>query len=169
MARSAYQTDAKKQRVSPRHDILWLNVPAIVADNEDPENQHRIKVIIPIIDEERVQEDWVRQKGGLAGSNGYGFFFVPAKGSLVVLSGEFGQGENLYYECVYSENSLVPGDFPDESVSGIRVPGDLKLICDGDLVIEGGRIVMASRFGTIQEKAAAGKITDPVDDGGGGV
>jgi hypothetical protein len=166
MARSAYQTDAKRQRVSPRPDVLWLNVPAIVADNEDPEYQHRIKVIIPIIDEEEVQDDWVRQKGGLAGSNGYGFFFVPAKGSLVVLSGEFGQGENLYYECVYSEVSLVPGDFPDESVSGIRVPGDLKLICDGDLILEGGRILEKARFGTIQQSAAAGHIIDPEGEGG---
>lgn len=167
MARSLYQQLAKKQREVARLANWFHCVPAIVAVNEDPEYMHRIKVIIPAIDENKIHDDWVMQMGGFAGSGGYGAFQIPKKGSPVVLFSEFGQGEVIYYQSVYSESNLVPGDFNDETSRGMRSDGDLKFICQGDLILEGGRILMKSAFGTIQISAAAGLIIDPVDEGGG--
>jgi hypothetical protein len=166
MGRSLYKQLANLQEERAESANWFTCVPAFVADNLDPEYQHRIKVIIPLIDEEKVHDDWVRQMGGFAGSAGYGQFDIPAVGSEVVLFSEFGQGENLYYMACYNELNVVPGDFPDETARGIRSDGDLKLICDGDLILEGGRVLIKSRFGTIQISAAAGLIIDPADEGG---
>lgn len=155
MARSLYQELARKQREIARSENWFTCVPAIVADNDDPEHQHRIKVIIPLIDEEKVHDEWVRQMGGFAGSGGYGNFDIPKKGSEVVLFSEFGQGENLYYMCVYNEENDVPGDFPDETVRGLRSDCDYKLVVEGDLYIKAGSITFESNS-TIDNIAPAG-------------
>jgi Type VI secretion system/phage-baseplate injector OB domain len=165
MRRSLYQLLAKKQREIAQSENWFQCVSATVAVNDDPHHLHRIKVIIPIIDEQTVHDEWVKQMGGFAGSGGYGNFEIPKLGSEVVLFSEFGQGENLYYQCVYNETNPVPGDFEDETSRGVRSDGDLKFICRGDLVIEGGRILMKSAFGTIQISAAAGIIFAPEDEG----
>ena len=47
----------------------------IVVDNEDPEQQGRIKVKLPWFDDETVTE-WCRVRQAYAG-NGYGMFFIP--------------------------------------------------------------------------------------------
>lgn len=120
----------------------WLiGVHAIVADNEDPERQHRIRVIIPSIDEDYIYDIWVIPLVFCMG-NGYGAVFIPPKGSEVVLFGYLGQKHNLYYASHYNEEMLIPPDFEDETVSGFRVPGDLKLIADLDFQIRGGRIAI---------------------------
>lgn len=171
MAGSLYKelTKAVQQRMDS--GILWVNVPAIVVENEDPEHRHRIKVVIPRMNEEgkkEVHDEWIDFSGPYAGSAGHGDVAIPAIGSEVLLTGEMGQGERLFYLCTYNENSVTPGDSDDETVRVIRAPGDLIIACRGDLKLEGGRILMKSRFGTIQESAAAGKINDPEDEGGGG-
>ncbi|MGB7923452.1 MAG: phage baseplate assembly protein V [Pyrinomonadaceae bacterium] len=148
----------------------WFQfIPAIVADNEDPEHQHRIKVKLPHMDNPtEVHEEWVRQAGGFAGSKGYGNWDVPKKGSPVVLGSVFGEGQQLFYFCIYNKANNVPGDFEDETARGIRTDGDYKIIVRGDLIIEGGRVLIKSAFGTIQLSAAAGLIVNPIDEGGGG-
>jgi hypothetical protein len=155
------RSDERRESADP---LVWINVPALVAENEDPEHRHRIRVVVPALDEDAILDDWVEQLGTYSGSGGYGDFAVPAIGSEVRLFGEFGQGDNLAYLCVYNEHNLTPGDSDDETTRVIRAPGDLKIICAGDLFLEGGRVLMQSRFGTIQQKAAAGLITDPEGD-----
>jgi len=156
-----------EEQESQARSVNWFQcVSAIVADNDDPLHQHRIRVIIPIINKDKPQEGWVKQMGGFAGAGGYGSFDIPKIGQEVVLFSEFGEGKNLYYQSVYNENNLVPGDFNDETSRGTRSDGDLKFICCGDLVLEGGRILMKSAFGTIQISAAAGLIIAPEDEGG---
>lgn len=129
-----YQTLSKPAPESGQ-DRWLIAVPGIVADNDDPERQHRIKVIIPSIDEDKVFDEWARQIGCFVGPPGYGSFCLPPIGGEVVLFGAFGQKHNLYYASVYNEDFVAPTDFPDETVAGLRLPGDVKIIaeCDGQL------------------------------------
>ncbi len=121
-------------------DGRWLmGVPAIVADNDDPERQHRIRVIIPSIDEDLIYDEWARQMVFCLG-NGFGSVFIPPTGSEVVLFGQLGQKFNFFYASVYNEDFIVPPDFEDSTVAGFRVPGDLKIIADLDAQIRAGRI-----------------------------
>ncbi len=141
---------------SDRDQDDWVTgVEAIVAVNEDPENQHRIKVTIPLMDEERVYDKWVRQIGVHVLGPGYGSFFVPPIGSEVVLFGRLGQKHNLYYMCVYNEDYIVGPDFRSTAVCGIRTPGDLKLISDLDTQLRMGRGVIEADS-TIRITAPAG-------------
>ncbi len=169
MTRSLYQQIEKRQQEDSQSGQPWvIAVPAIVAVNEDPEHQHRVKAVIPLLDETAIHDEWIKQLGGFAGSSGYGNFDVPTIGSEIVLFGFLGQSDQLYYLCVYNENNLVPGDFDDETARGTRSDGDYKIISRGDLILEGGRVLIKSAFGTIQISAAAGLIIDPADEGGGG-
>ena len=122
-------------------DDRLICVEAIVAENEDPEHQHRVKVIIPIMDEHQMRDEWVRPMVPYVGGVGFGSFFVPARGSEVVLFGRLGQKHNLFYLSVYNEDYPVPTDFQQqhpETVAGFRIPGDFKLIVEGDLQIRCG-------------------------------
>lgn len=111
-------------------DGKWLTgVPAIVADNQDPEQQHRVRVIIPSIDEDLVFDEWARQMVFCLG-NGFGSAFLPPKGSEVVLFGQLGQKYNLFYASLYNEEMLMPEGYPDEMTVGIHAPGNLIFIAE---------------------------------------
>jgi hypothetical protein len=121
-------------------------VEAIVAINIDPENQHRIKVVIPMIDENLIFDKWVRPMGVDVGEPGFGSFFVPALKSEVILCGRLGQKHNLFYESSYNEDFEVAPDFRNEdgasgggTVCGVRSPGDMKLIAEHDMQLRMGR------------------------------
>lgn len=138
--RNSYQESNLSGEEAVRIDGRWLmGVPAIVADNDDPERQHRVRVIIPSIDEDETYDIWIRQLVFCMG-NGYGSFFIPPKGSEVILFGQIGQKYNLFYASVYNEEHFIPPDCDDETVAGVRVPGDLKLIADLDFQLRAGRI-----------------------------
>ncbi|HQU82862.1 MAG TPA: phage baseplate assembly protein V [Pyrinomonadaceae bacterium] len=108
----------------------WLNgVSGIVADNNDPEKQHRVRVIIPSIDESLIFDEWARQMVFCLG-NGYGSVFIPPKGSEVVLFGQLGQKFNLFYASLYNEEMLVPDGFQNEMTVGIKAPGNLTFIAE---------------------------------------
>src|SRR6266478_4312134 len=129
----------------------WLEgIEAIVAVNEDPEFQHRIKVIIPMLDENKVYDKWVRSLNVFVLGAGFGSFFVPPRGSVVTLFSRLGAKHNLFYTPAYNEDFIVPADFRDPAVAGIRVPGDLRFISEGDLQLRmgGGRI--QADFGAIE-------------------
>lgn len=108
----------------------WLmGVPAIVADNADPEGQHRVRVIIPSIDEDLIFDEWARQMVFCLG-DGYGSAFIPPNGSEVVLFGQLGQKFNLFYASLYNEEMLVPDGFDDEMSVGVKAPGNLTFIAE---------------------------------------
>jgi hypothetical protein len=104
-------------------------VPAIVGDNQDPERRHRVRVIIPAIDENEIYDEWASQMVFCLGT-GFGSAFIPPAGSEVVLFGRLGQKYGLYYASVYNEEMTVPAGFDDEQTVGVHVPGNLKLIAD---------------------------------------
>ncbi len=133
----------------------YSGVEGIVVDNRDPENRHRIKVLIPSIDEHQPWPKWVRRIGGAVGAPGYGDFHIPEIGTEVFLMSRLGQGHNWYYASVFNERHVVPPEFDSPAKWGIRAPGDYSIIADGDLFLSGGRIIIESKS-TIRLTAPAG-------------
>lgn len=139
MSKNLHKAMMKGVESSPAFNSRWLTAEiGIVADNDDPERQHRVKVIIPSIDENKVFDDWARQMVFCMG-NGYGSVFIPPVGSEVLLFGGLGQKYNLFYAGLYNEEMQVAADFEDSTVSGFRVPGDMKMIADLDMQLRAGR------------------------------
>jgi hypothetical protein len=123
------------------HDDWLTAVPAIVVENEDPEHEHRIKVVIPAMDEEKAYPEWVRSLSALVLGFGFGSFFVPPLKAEVVLFGQLGQKHHLFYMGgLYNEDFKTPADFADASVCGFRVPADLKFIAEGDMQLRALRM-----------------------------
>jgi phage baseplate assembly protein gpV len=109
-------------------DGRWLmGVTGIVAENNDPERQHRVKVIIPSIDEDLIYDEWARQFVFCLG-DGFGSAFIPPKGAEVVLFGEMGEKFNLFYISLYNEEMLLPEGFDSENAVGIKAPGNMSFI-----------------------------------------
>jgi len=131
-------------------------VEGIVADNKDPEHQHRVRLVIPSISEEHLYDKWVKQLVMYVGGNGYGSFFLPPEGSEVVVCGRLGQKHTLYYMSVYNEDLIVPADFRSPAVAGIRAPGDLRFLAEGDLQLRAGGMHVEADRGAISFIAPAG-------------
>jgi len=120
-----FRETKKGAKQSAAEDGNWLmGVPAIVADNRDEERQHRVRVIIPSIDEDLIFDEWARQLVFCLG-NGFGSAFIPPRGSEVVLFGQLGQKFNLFYASLYNEEMSVPEGFNDEKSVGIHAPGNM--------------------------------------------
>lgn len=161
MSGRAFRESSKAAKQAIAEDGGWLmGVPGIVADNQDPERQHRVRVIIPSIDEDLIFDEWARQMVYCLG-NGFGTAFIPPKGSEVVLFGQLGQKFNLFYASLYNEEMFVPEGFDNEMTAGIHAPGDLKLIAEqlallSGLNVEINATVLAKILGqNIQSEAQA--------------
>lgn len=146
---------------------LPMGLNGIVADNEDPLHLGRVKVVIPSISETEVCKKWISPFPGSISKQGHGFASIPQKGVEVALWSRAGGKHELFYTTQFNEAGALPEDVPDESVACLRYPADLKIICEGDLMLQAGRILIKSEFGTAQISGAAGLIFSPVDDGGG--
>ncbi|MCC6452923.1 MAG: hypothetical protein IT171_08510 [Acidobacteria bacterium] len=128
-------------RAAVNENGAWLmGVPAIVADNADPERQHRVKLIIPSIDDAMVYDEWARQMVFCLG-NGFGSSFIPPKGSEVVVFGQLGQKHNLFYASLYNEEMTVPPDMDSERSVGFRAPAALTAIATTLLKLLGQNIL----------------------------
>lgn len=132
----------RKSRTSEPHDKWLMGVTGIVADNQDPERQHRVRVVIPSIDEDLIYDEWARQMVFCLG-NGYGTAFIPPVNSEVVLFGALGQKFNLFYASLYNEEMAVPSGFDSEMNAGFHVPNNLTMIAEavakllaGDVLIQ---------------------------------
>jgi len=112
----------------------------IVAVNDDPEFQHRIKCIFPWHDKDRIHDEWIKRLVWFTGAQGYGDFHPPDLGSEVFVFGALGQKYHLAYLSVYNEKYIVPADFRAATVRGFRTDGDYKLMADLDMQIRSGRL-----------------------------
>lgn len=129
----------RNEGTSANQDEWLQGLEAIVAVNEDPEHQHRIKVMIPLLGPNEVFDKWIRPLSVFVLGPGYGSFFVPPLGSEVTLFARLGGKHALFYASAYNEDFVVPADFRDAAVCGIRVPGELKLISELDMQLRSGR------------------------------
>ncbi len=133
-----------EERARDGNDRWMIAEPAIVADNDDPERQHRIRVVIPSIDEDYMHDEWVRRLVLFTGAPGYGDFHVPELGSEVALFGAKGQKYSLFYASVFNEDFVIPPDFQNTGTRGVRNDGDYILSTEGDLFLRGGRVIIES-------------------------
>lgn len=107
----------------------WLFAEsAIVADNDDPEKQHRIRVVIPSIDENLIFDEWVRPAAFCLG-DGFGTVFIPPKGAEVIVTGALGQKFNLFYFSTFNEAMLIPPELSKNN-PGIHAPNNLQFIAE---------------------------------------
>jgi hypothetical protein len=138
-----FELMGNKEWTGQNPDKWMFALNAIVAVNEDPEHQHRIKVIIPVIDESVIHDKWIPRAVWWAGAPGYGDFHYPEKGSEVLLFGRLGQKHNLYYISRFNESYVVPKDFwlPPHT-RGFRTDGDYKSIVELDHQIRAGRFLI---------------------------
>ncbi len=120
------QLSKHSESVVDRTERWATGLTGIVAENNDPENQHRVKVIIPSIDENETYDEWVRSLNFCLG-DGFGTVFIPPVGSEVVLFGTLGEKYNLFYASLYNEE-MQNSSFLNKDKAGIHAPKDLYLI-----------------------------------------
>lgn len=100
----------------------------IVTDTNDPDRQHRIKVILPSIDEDNQHDDWIRPSSRICLGEGFGSVFLPEKGQEVLVTGVLGDKYNFVYEgAVYNESQTIPEEL-NADWPGIKVPKNLVFI-----------------------------------------
>ncbi|PYS88967.1 MAG: hypothetical protein DMF64_18865 [Acidobacteria bacterium] len=104
-------------------------VEGIVADTGDPEQMHRVRVVIPLIDESEVHDEWIPALVPWVGANHYGPVHLPEIGSEVLLFGRLGQKHTLFYLSRFNEDFNVPGEFADRS-RGLKCDTPYRLLCD---------------------------------------
>src|ERR1700683_3082339 len=96
-ARDLFEMVGDKEHTGVTREDWMICVNAIVANNNDPELQHRIQVTIPDIDETLICTKWCRPLVWFTGPPGFGSYHLPAEGSEVVLFGMKGEDHHLYY------------------------------------------------------------------------
>ena len=129
-----------KRHTGIQRDDWMSGVNAIVTINEDPEHRHRIKVIIPSIDENEIHDKWVDSFVWWTGAPGYGNFNPPEINSEVLLYGRLNEKYVLFYVARYNEDYPVPKDFWGPlDTRGYRHQGDYKSITELDHYMFAGR------------------------------
>lgn len=127
--RDLYDIMGGKEHTGIIRDEWVIGLNAIVAVNDDPERMNRIKVIIPVVDENLIHDKWCDRLSVFASAPGYGDFHYSEKGSEVLLFGRLGGKHTLYYIPRFNEDHPVPTDFwlPPHT-RGFRTDGHYKSI-----------------------------------------
>jgi hypothetical protein len=110
----------------------WFNAVSALVAECDLETLE-IKVIIPVLDENEVHDEWVTPLVAWVGADGYGPVNPPALGSEVVLFSEMNDGETLFYLSRYNEDYRVPVEFAD-GARGLKTDTKYRVLVD--LLIE---------------------------------
>lgn len=131
--RNLYSLTGGKENTGEIRDQWVGAIPGIVAVNEDPEYQDRVKAIIPMIDESRICDKWIRRLNGWVGPEGYGDHHPPALNSEIAIFGVQGEDHNLVYLPVYNEDFLVPEELRPQDVKGFKHDKDYKQLIGRDL------------------------------------
>ena len=122
-----YKQAKRGAETAVAEDGRWLFCePALVADIDDPEKQHRVRAIIPAIDEDLIYDEWIRPAAFCLG-DGFGSVFIPPVGSEILVTGTLGQKFNLSYFSTYNEEIMMPSEL-NKDICGIKVPKDFQLI-----------------------------------------
>lgn len=141
MRRKLFDHIGGKRNTGDIREDWMVAVEGIVVVNEDPEGQHRIKVVIPVIDEAVMFDEWVTALIPWVGPDGYGPVNAPELGSEVVLFGRLAEKHNLFYLARYNEDFRVAAEFAD-GARGLKTDGDYRIIGEGDLYLRGGRVII---------------------------
>src|ERR1044072_8411425 len=104
-------------------------IEALVADVDDPEGMHRIRVRIPAIDEEYIHDEWVRALVPWVGPSSYGPVNLPEINSEVLLLGSLAKKFRLYSLTLYKEDCPVPPGLVGEA-RGLKTDTAYRLLAD---------------------------------------
>jgi Type VI secretion system/phage-baseplate injector OB domain len=122
------QMSKNSESVVDRTERWATGLTGIVAENNDPANQHRIKVVIPSLVENETYDEWVRSFASCFG-DGFGTCFIPKIGTEVVLFGTLGEKFNLFYASVFNEDYRISNQL-SKDIPGIHSPKDLYFIAE---------------------------------------
>ncbi|HEY6334228.1 MAG TPA: phage baseplate assembly protein V [Blastocatellia bacterium] len=138
--RDLYELAGDNENTGVLRDHWAHGIPAIVANVQDPENRHRIQVIIPDIDESEVCPKWVeRGSAWFQDGPGFGDYHLPGLGTEVFLSGTRGEKYHLRYYSRNNENYVVPPVFAGRyNVRGYATNGDYEEHILGNHVLTAG-------------------------------
>lgn len=97
---------------------------AFVVDNEDPENMHRLKLIIPEIAADQVYDYWAYPKDVWGGKD-YGIQVLPQKADLVWVSFERGNPEvPIWFHGHWGKDEKPTGsEYKDPNSYWFKTPG----------------------------------------------
>jgi hypothetical protein len=110
--RDIYELAGGNENTGVIRDDYAHGLPAIVANVQDPQNRHRIQVIIPSIDEAQIFPKWIdRGDNWFADGPGFGDYHLPGLGSEVFISGTRGEKYHWRYGARCNENYVVPPVF----------------------------------------------------------
>lgn len=128
--RSSYRrVKDRERRGRDQGGLLWLGVPAVVAEVGDDEYLHAVKVVIDDIDPNEVQDLWVPSLAVCVGGPGYGSHHRARPGQEVLLFGIKGEGHTLFYLPRYNETYTRPTEFDDGS-DGFKWDTPYKMLAD---------------------------------------
>jgi hypothetical protein len=130
-----YELMGDKRHTGEQRDYWFAGINAIVAINEDPEHQDRIKVIVPDVDEDEIHDRWITPYIRFVGPKGYGDSHRPGVGTEVIVFGRQNEKYNLFYVGRYNEDYLVPEKLRDPDVRGFYHDKDYKALTDRDFEI----------------------------------
>lgn len=150
-----------KENTGITREEWMIAIEGIVVVNDDPDRQGRIKALVPIIDENKVWDKWIKKLVLFTGPRGYGDFHVPDKGTEVIIFGRAGGKHNLYYIPVYNEDYLTPSEFDSPKDRGIKTERDYRLMADRNLIIEAGENIRLTAANEIRLKAKGVTIEAP--------
>jgi hypothetical protein len=129
MRSSFRRTKDRERRDRDQGGLLWLGVPAVVAEVGDDENQHAIKVFLDEFDSTEVQDLWIPSLAEWVGEPGYGSVHMPRQDQEVLLFGIKGCGHSLFYLPRYNETYTKPEEFGDGS-QGFKSDTPYKMLAD---------------------------------------
>lgn len=112
--------------------LYYGSYPAIVVDNQDPEQRYRIKCHIPGVLDKQIHPQWIPGKY-VYGGEGYGTHMLPQVGDMVYVTFRYGKIQNpMWQHGGYAEDELpLEFDFPWKY--GFKTPAEkVILIDDGD-------------------------------------
>jgi hypothetical protein len=149
-----YALMGDKENTGEIHENWFVAIPGIVAINEDPEHQDRIKCVIPYIDEDVIHDKWIDSLVRFVGPEGYGDSHRPALGTEVILFGRSGQPHNIFYVSRFNEDFLVPERLRVPGVRGFKHDDDYLALVDGDYTLEAGAKVTIEAEGEVKLKGS---------------
>lgn len=111
------------------YQLFYSNYPAHVVDNEDPDGQGRLLVLLSTILGPESQPIWAYPKGQWAGDN-CGIQLLPQIGDLVWVECQNGKMTSPIWSHYYHHAGQKPPEFKHPKVYGIKTPRGFVVTID---------------------------------------
>lgn len=103
---------------------------AFVYNNEDPNGQNRLQLLVPHLNPNIPDETWAYPRNNFSG-NGYGIHMIPKKGDMVWVEYEYGNLDYPVWSFGHYGEKEKPQEFIGDSIYGFKTPrGNIVIIDD---------------------------------------